>query len=136
MRLYLPKKDSPKEICEVDNIFEELDKNIKWTGQQESQEITEDRKSYTRLLIEANEIYILGFGFDENNLYRIGLINEFGNLEKDIFLDKEKKIFISGVNAKIINQIRNLLISSGFKFNFSNICKNVFEITFDKNVII
>ena len=135
MRLYLPKKDSPKEICEVDNIFEELDKNIKWIGQQESQEITEDRKSYTRWLIEANEIYILGFGFDENNLYRIGLINEFGNLEKDIFLDKEKKIFISGVNAKIINQIRNLLISSGFKFNFSNICKNVFEITFDKNVI-
>jgi hypothetical protein len=135
MRLYLPKKDSPKEICEVDNIFEELDKNIKWIGQQESQEITEDRKSYTRWLIEANEIYILGFGFDENNLYRIGLINEFGNLEKDIFLDKEKKIFISGVNAKIINQIRNLLISNGFKFNFSNICKNVFEITFDKNVI-
>lgn len=135
MRLYLPKKDSPKEICEVDNIFEELDENIKWIGQEESPEITKDRESYYRWLIEANEIYILGFGFDENNLYRIGLINEFGNLEKDIFLDKEKKIFISGVNAKIINQIRNLLISSGFKFNFSNICKNVFEITFDKNVI-
>jgi hypothetical protein len=136
MKLYLSTKDGSKEICEVENIFEQLDENIKWIGQEESQEkITEDRESYSRWLIEANEIYILGFGFDENNLYRIGLINEFGNLEKNIFLDKEKKIFISGVNAKIINQIRNLLISSGFKFNFSNICKNVFEITFDKNVI-
>ncbi|MFZ9470102.1 MAG: hypothetical protein ACO26G_03515 [Rickettsiales bacterium] len=135
MKLYLSTKEGSKEICEIANTFEQLDENIKWIGQDESQEITKDRKSYYRWLIEANEIYILGFGFDENNLYRIGLINEFGNLEKDIFLDKEKKIFISGVNAKIINQIRNLLISSGFKFNFSNICKNVFEITFDKNVI-
>jgi hypothetical protein len=124
-----------EEKCEIKDVFNQLNKNIKWIGQ-ENPKLDEDRKSNKKWLKEANEIYVLGFAFDKNNLYRIGLIDNLGNLEKEIFQEGEKKIFISGVNAKISILLRNLLVDGGFDFQFSTICSKVSQISFGKNIII
>jgi len=124
-----------EEPCKIYNIFKQLDENIEWIGRQNLEKINKERNTYIEWLKEASEIYIFGFGFDINNLYRIGLTDGDGNLNKSIF-ENSKNIFISGVNAKIINQIRSLLDVASFEFRIVTINENVLEINFAKNKII
>ena len=55
---------------------------------------------------KATDIYFLGFGFDLNNLYQIGLIDKNNNSQ--IKSDRKRKFYVSGGNAKIINTIKTV----------------------------
>ncbi len=77
-------------------------------------------------IIKADEVYFLGFGFDINNLYQLGVINTQNKLEYNL-QNKEKrtKILISGGNARIINLIREIFEINDFclindVYNFKN----------------
>jgi hypothetical protein len=96
----------PDPYQEINNIFDQCRESIKWIGEVE---LEEKRKKYHKLFKDADEIYFLGFGFDINNLYQLGILDENEELEQDLKKDqltKKKKIFISGGNAKIITLLK------------------------------
>ena len=86
-----------------------MQESIKWIGEGKKKELEDKRKEYHKLFKDADEIYFLGFGFDINNLYQLGILDKNGELEQDLKEDqltKKKKIFISGGNAKIITLLK------------------------------
>lgn len=90
------------------NFFEQIDKSIKWIGEEDDQEkILANRKKYQNQFNEADEIYFLGFGFDNENLYQLGIINKNQQLENSLKL-RGKKILISGANPKIVSSVRKI----------------------------
>lgn len=96
-----------KEIY-CNNLLKQISENIKWIGENKNEE-NSSREKFQNSFAKANEIYILGFGFDVNNLYNLGLINKAYKLEDNIFADdRAKTIYISGGNAKIISTLKNI----------------------------
>ncbi len=92
------------------DVFGQLSKLIKWIGESESEEEKKDMEVDRNRMIEdfnkATDIYFLGFGFDLNNLYQIGLIDKNNNLK--IKNDRKRKFYVSGGDAKIINTIKTI----------------------------
>lgn len=98
--------DEKTYFCE--NFFGQIDNSIKWIGEEDDQEkILANRKKYQNQFNEADEIYFLGFGFDSENLYRLGIINKNQQLENSLKLHG-KKILISGASPKIISSVRKI----------------------------
>lgn len=96
-----------KEIY-CNNLLKQISENIKWIGENKNEE-NSSREKFQNSFAKANEIYILGFGFDVNNLYNLGLINKAYKLEDNICADDQAKtIYISGGNAKIISTLKNI----------------------------
>jgi hypothetical protein len=95
-------------ICK--NIFEQLSSSMKWIGEcsseLEKKEKEKDREEMLNNFNWATDVYFLGFGFDLNNLYQIGLINKKN--EPQISDVGQKKFYVSGGNAKIINIIKTI----------------------------
>ncbi len=90
------------------NIFEQIDKSIKWIGEKDNPEkIAKAREKHQQQFNEADEIYFLGFGFDSENLYRLGIINKNQQLENSLKLHG-KKILISGASPKITSGVRKI----------------------------
>ena len=93
-----------------------ITKELKWINEDDdkkqkikeiiSEDDDDDKKNEIKKIISeikkiisnANDIYFLGFGFDETNLLNIGF-------DKN---NNAKKVFISNVNGRIINIIENL----------------------------
>jgi len=73
----------------------EITKELKWINEDDDRYKTKEIK---KIISNANDIYFLGFGFDETNLLNIGF-------DKN---NNAKKVFISNVNGRIINIIENL----------------------------
>lgn len=96
-----------KEIY-CNDLLKQISEKIKWIGENKNGE-NNSREKFQNSFAKANEIYILGFGFDVNNLYNLGLINKAYKLEANIFSDGQAKtIYISGGNAKIISTLKNI----------------------------
>lgn len=96
------------EDLEVKNIFMQISDCIKWISEEDKEEGKNKKISYKKIIKESDEIYILGFGFDKNNLYEIGIVNKQGKLCEDLFREKSKTIYIAGGNNRIIQLIANL----------------------------
>jgi hypothetical protein len=111
---HIPAPDSYKPINNIldHNILDQCSESITWIGEGKKKELEEKRKEYHKLFKDADEIYFLGFGFDINNLYQLGILDKNGELEQNLKQDqltkltKQKKIFISGGNAKIITLLK------------------------------
>ena len=73
----------------------EITKGLKWINEDDDEGKKDEIK---KIISNANDIYFLGFGFDETNLLNIGF-------DKN---NNAKKVFISNVNGRIINIIENL----------------------------
>ena len=104
MNLYLSKEGS-KEICEIVNTIEQLDENIKWIGQEESQEITKDRKSYYRWLIEAQIVNF--FKIDKSvasrhikNIFKDGEVDK-SNMQKMHIVNSDKPVAFYSLGSDI-----------------------------------
>lgn len=89
------------------DILDQIDNCIKWIGgESEENKKDEERKKIREIFKSAKEVYFLGFGFDYNNLYQLGILNRNYNLEEEIQEGKGKIIFISGGNLQIIQKIK------------------------------
>ena len=88
--------------------MKQISEKIKWIGENK-EEANSSREKFQNSFMKANEIYFLGFGFDINNLYNLGLVNKEYRLEPNIFADGQTRtIYVSGGNAKIISLLKNI----------------------------
>jgi hypothetical protein len=108
LQITSPHMSVPKKVLCKD-LLSQISERIKWIGENKNNELV-DRESLQRSILEAHEIFFLGFGFDMNNLYNLGIINKQHKFEYDKYQQQNhlKKIFISGGNAKIIITIKNI----------------------------
>ena len=92
------------------DVFGQLFDSMKWIGECDSeekkQEMEVDRKKMVGAFDKATDIYFLGFGFDLNNLYQIGLIDKEGNLQ--IQHNHKRRFYVAGGNARILNTIKTV----------------------------
>lgn len=92
------------------DVFGQLSDSMKWIGECDSeekkQEMEVDRNKMIEAFDKATDIYFLGFGFDLNNLYQIGLIDKSSNSQ--IKNNRRRKFYVAGGNAKILNTIKTI----------------------------
>ncbi len=99
----------------ISDLFQQIENSIKWIGEEKLDKLTEERSVMQKQIKDSDEIYFLGFGFDTNNLYQLGIIDKMENLESELKDKKTKtKLLISGGNAKIVNRLKKI-------FNISEI---------------
>ena len=106
--------EGPIGLYECNNLLEQCNTCIKWIT--ENKNIENQREKYKSYLREVREIYFLGFGFDKNNLYQIGIINKENKLDLLEFTNDIIKIFVSQGNSRIVAILAGL-------FHISNIRK-------------
>ena len=92
------------------DVLRQLSDSMKWIGECDSeekkQEMEADRIKMIETFDKATDIYLLGFGFDLNNLYQIGLIDKKSNSQ--INNDRKRKFYVAGGSAKILNTIKTI----------------------------
>ncbi|MCP3660668.1 MAG: hypothetical protein GY830_10325 [Bacteroidetes bacterium] len=99
-------------LCE--NIFKQIEDRIKWIGEDKNlDEIKKQRESFQEYFKSSTEVYFLGFGFDINNLYRIGVIEKNSTISNNALSQNNasyRKIFVSGGNPKIITVLKDIFL--------------------------
>ncbi len=99
---------NPRDGYPLYQNLQQINERITWIGEDKDNEL-KLRPDLQQAFIDADEIYFLGFGFDGNNLYNLGIIDKNHKLEENLKTNlANKKILISGGNAKIISTVKNV----------------------------
>ena len=103
-------KSNGKKFYACKDILSQINDRIKWIGEADGQAKSEnDRAELQSLLLKADEVYFLGFGFDFNNLYQIGIIDKLNKLDPKIFRNKKRiDFYVSGSTPKIIAILQDI----------------------------
>ncbi len=91
------------------DVFGQLSDSMKWIGEcssAEEEKKEEARNDMIKKFDDATDIYFLGFGFDLNNLYRIGLIDK--SSKSLINNNRRRKFYVTGGDTKILNTIKTI----------------------------
>lgn len=92
------------------DIFGQLSDSMKWIGEcssaEEEKKKEEAQNDMIKKFDDATDIYFLGFGFDINNLYQIGLIDK--SSKSLINNNRRRKFYVTGGDAKILNTIKTI----------------------------
>ena len=105
------------------NLLDQITDRIKWIGENKEAE-TKLRQEFQKSFAAADQVYILGFGFDMNNLYNLGLLNKDYKLDISVFENSPHKvIYVSGGNARIISNLKNI-----FSINYQDSISDVYHL--------
>ena len=102
-KILISKPFVKREMHSCPDLLEQCSDCIKWIGEDESEGEREKLQSWLK---EASKIYFLGFGFDKNNLYRMGLIDE--NEKLSIEWEQDVDIFVAKGSPGIVAMLATL----------------------------